>query len=371
MAAADGFFDLSKDEVAELAIKVIEMDGDCRVDSDAGQLFEVANCTEPDERRDPLLYSSFVCQTAHVGERETRVLVDATTGATLGYVFPVTAFRDKENFIGTWPQRFADVAFRYATTFSALTTFGASVSIESLRGRKLYLDQVFDDRLSIAVLGNEARETLSVNADTLELMLFKHGVGIVNSRLDILQAPIQSSWTSRIKLTKPGQLVAQEAAVFLSLLKSADRDLMGIGAFMHLYQTLEFCIDHIFSWGVARIAQQQLDTWEMKSQLSQITGEPYRLSLLDLEHLRTLSSRATLNDLSDSCREFLRALNVEFDSNMHWHKLLYKCRNIIVHNQIMMMKVPNAPLKMLITTLRTASVEILFCFRAGVTEEAA
>lgn len=41
---------------------------------------------------------------------------------------------------------------------------------------------------------------------------------------------------------------------------------------------------------------------------------------------------------------------------------LNKCRNIIVHNQIMMMKVPNAPLQALTSTLRTASIEILFSF---------
>jgi hypothetical protein len=371
MAAADGFFDLSKHEVAELAIEISETDEGCRVDSIAGQLFEVVNCAVPDERRDPLLYSSFVCQTARVGERETCALVVPITGATLGYVFPVTAFRDSENFQGAWPRRFADVGFRYATTFSALSNFGAAVSIESLRGHKLYLDQVFDDRLSIAVLGNDAREGLGVDPDTLELMLFKQGIGIVNSRLDILQTTVPSPWSNRIKLTKPGPLVAREAAVFLSLLKSADRDRVGIGAFMHLYQALEFCIDHIFGWGVEKIARQRLDTWEMKNQLSQITGEPYRLSLLDAEYLRTLSSRATLNDLADGCRDFLSALSVEFDGDTPWHKLLYKCRNIIVHNQIMMMKVPNVPLQTVVNTLRAAAIEILFCFGTLSGEEAA
>lgn len=371
MAISDGFFDLSKDEVAELAIEISETDEGCRVDASAGELFEIVNCAAPDERRDPSLYSVFVCQTAHVGERETRRLDDPITGATLGYVFPVTAFRDSENFSGIWPRRFADVAFRYATAVSILAEFRATVSIESLRDRKLYLDQVFDDTLSIAVLGNAARDGLAVDADTLELMLFKQGVGIVNSRLDLLPNPASPPWSSRIKLVKPGRLVAREAAVFLSLLKSADRDRVGIGAFMHLYQALEFCIDHIFGWGVKRIARERLDTWEMKNQLSRITGESHRLSLLDAECLPTLPSRASLNQLADVCRDFLSALTVEFDPDAPWHKLLYKCRNIIVHNQIMMMKVPNVPLQTLVATLRAASIEILFCFAMPATAEAA
>jgi hypothetical protein len=170
---------------------------------------------------------------------------------------------------------------------------------------------------------------------------------------------------------KPGPLVAGEATVFLGLLKSADRDRVGIGAFMHLYQALEFCIDQIFGWGVKKIAREQLDTWDMKDKLSRITGELHRLSLLDAECLRTLPSRASLHRLADGCRDFLSALNVEFDANAPWHKLLYKCRNIIVHNQIMMMKVPNVPLQALVATLRTASIEILFCFAVPAVVEAA
>lgn len=362
MATDGGFFDLSKDDVAELGIEVSETDIGCRVEANGGELFEIVNCTAADEHRDPSLYSVFICQTAHVGERETSVLIAPKTGITIGYVFPIAAFRDSENFEGKWLRRFADVGFRHATSLPVLATFGAAVSIRSLRDQRHYLDQVFDDRLSIVVLGNEALDGLSVDTGTLELMLFRQGVGIVSSSLDILPNPAPSPRSSRIKLVKPGPLVAQESAVFLSLLKSADRDRVGIGAFMHLYQALEFCIDHIFGWRVEKIAKDGLDIWEMKDQLSRITGESHRLSLLDSECLRTLPSRATLSDLADSCRDFLKALQVEVDTDAPWHKLLYRCRNIIVHNQIMMMKVPGIPLQPLVATLRAASIEILFCF---------
>ncbi len=362
MPTTGGFFDLSKDEVAELAIHISETDDGCLVNSNAGALFEISNCTQPDERRDPGLYSVIVGQTAFVGERESRPLIAPTSGATLGYVFPVTAFRDSDNFDGLWPRRFADIGFKFATMLPNLAEFGNSVSTESLRGQRVYLDQVFNDALSIVVLGRAVLDQMTVGSETLELMLFKEGIDQVRSRHDVLRDPPSWPWRNRVKLTKPGKLVEDEAAVFLSLLRSADRDRLGIGAFMHIYQAIEFCIDHIFGWGVKKIAVDQPDTWEMKNRLSQITGEAHRLSLLDADCLSTLPSRDSLNQLADCCRDFLKALNVEFSEESPWHKLLYRSRNIIVHNQIMMMKVQNLPLQELVSALRTASMEILFSF---------
>lgn len=302
-----------------------------------------------------------------MGELETRQLVYAETQERAGYIFPLTAFRDSENFDGTWLRRFADVGFRFAASRESISTFGAAVSIESLRNRNLFVDEVLDDTLSVIVIGNAAREKLGVDIDTLELMLFKFGVNVVRSRSDILPRAPAAEWSSRLRLSTPGNLVAAESSIFLSLLKSADRDQLGVGAFMHLYQTLEFCIDHIFSWRIEEIAREGLDTWSMKEQLSKITGGSHRLGLLDTKYLSALARRSCLNELSEGSRRFLTALGMEFELDAPWHKLLYKCRNIIVHNQMMMMKTANVPLQELVQTLRSASFEILFSFSKDTT----
>ena len=359
----DGFFDVPKEAVSELEIEVVETEEGCRVASKAGDLFEIVNGAPPDVRRNPTLYSVFVCQTEHTGELDTRPLLDSTLGKTVGYVFPVTAFRGGEAIDGTWPRRFADIGFRHATQLPILSEFGAAISISAIRDRKVYLDEVFNDDLSIAVLSNDARDALAVAPDTLELMLFKQGIEIVHSRFDIRSDPPALSGLTAARLIKPGPRVAGEATVFLSLFKSADRDQTGVGAFLHLYQALEFCIDHIFGWDVTRIGHDtSLDTWAMKEQLSRITGETYRLSLLDARFLRALPSRAPLNQLAQACSNFLKALEIEFETDAPWFKLLYKSRNIIVHNQMKMMKATSVPLRDLITTLREAAIEILFYF---------
>lgn len=362
MSTEDGFFDLTKEQVAELGITVAETEDGCQVGSIAGEIFEVVNTAASDERRDPIRYTVLLAQTAHVGERETRQFVDPVTRESMGYVFPITAFRDTENFDGKWLRRFADVAFRVATSRENISRFSAAVSIESLRDRKLFLDEVLDDTLSIVVLGNAARDQLGVDNDVLEFMLFKQGINVVHSRADLLPRAPDSEWSVRLRLVKPGDLVAGEATVFLGLLRNADRDRLGVGAFMHLYQALEFCIDHIFGWGIEKIASESLDTWDMKAELSKITGESHRLSLLDSQYLPSIPSRSSLNDLARSSRGFLTPLGIDFDDDAPWYKLLYKCRNIIVHNQIMMMKTPQVPLQDLVATLRAASIEILFSF---------
>ncbi len=362
MAGGDGFFDLTKEQVVELGIKVTESKVGCQVRSSAGEIFEIANTAMPDEQRDSKQYTVRFAQTAHVGERETRELTDPSTRQSAGYVFPLTAFRDSDNFDGTWPRRFADVAFRAATSHQSISQFSAPISIESLRNRRLFLDEVLDDALSIVVLGKTSVERFGVNNEALDLMLFKQGINVLYSRTDLLPRAPASVWSSRLKLAKPGDLVASEATVFLNLLRSADRDRLGVGAFMNLYQIFEFCIDHIFGWGVEKIANEGLDTWGMKSELSKITGESHRLGLLDSQCLPGLPNRNTLNDLAQGSREFLTALGVAFDADAAWHKLLYKCRNIIVHNQMAMIKTSHVPLHDLIVTLRAASIEILFSF---------
>lgn len=362
MAGDDGFFDLTKGQVVELGITVTETEDGCQVRSSAGEIFAIANTAMPDEQRDPKQYTATFAQTAHVGERETRELIDPLTRQSAGYVFPLTAFRDPENFEGTWRRRFADIAFRAATSHQSISQFSAAISIESLRNRRLFLDEVLDDALSIVVLGNTSIERFGINNETLDFMLFKQGINVLHSRTDLLPRAPASAWSSRLKLVKPGDLVANEATVFLNLLRNADRDRLGVGAFMNLYQIFEFCIDHIFGWGVEKIANEGLDTWGMKSELSKITGESHRLGLLDSQCLPGLPNRNILNDLAQGSREFLIALGIDFDADAPWHKLLYKCRNIIVHNQIAMIKRSHVPLHDLIVTLRAASMEILFSF---------
>jgi hypothetical protein len=104
------FFDLTQKEVAELGIVVAEADEGFQVGSNSGPIFTIKNPTDPDEQRPVNAYTTFLAQTAHVAERDTCRVVAPISDRTLGYVFPIAAFRDPENFEGIWLKRFADVS---------------------------------------------------------------------------------------------------------------------------------------------------------------------------------------------------------------------------------------------------------------------
>lgn len=355
-------FDLSKQQITELDIRIQHERGVAHISSNAGPLFDILNNIEADEQRDVNLYKANFCYTGFHAQSQTSALVDLSTDRTIGYVFPITAFRDSESFSNNWERRFADVGFRRVINLETLAVFSTSGSVVAYRGNDFYLDEVIPDDLSILVLGTEGLEGLDADLASLELMLSKAGITLLDSPGETQFAPKAASWKRRVKLSKPGQLASSDAPVFLSLIQSADRDPVGVGAFMHLYQILEFCIDNIFDWGVNAIATESLDTWTMKARLSEITGESYRLSVLDTDCLKTLHSREPLNILRASCSEFLTKLDIIHDETNPWYKLLYKCRNVIVHNQIKMLKSSSVTLSELNTCLRAAALEVLFAF---------
>lgn len=362
MYTGDSFFDLSKEQAKELGITLSNDEKGCKIASVTGDLFEVVNTTQPDERRDASLYKTFLVQSYHAGERESRQIQAAPSQETLGYIFPIAAFRDSENFEGKWVKRFADVGFRAVTSYEYFANFGANISVDTLRGRQVYLDDVLDESLSIVVFGRQSLEKMEVDDATLRLMLLRRGLNVVDSIYDYTSKLSKSEWNYKVKLDSPGKILSSEAWVFLDLFKSVDQGHSLIGSFMSLYQALEFCIDHIFTWEVARIADSNLNTWDMKSELSKVTGESHRLGILDIECINGLKSRSILRDLAEVCREFLHSLEIDVDEDAPWYKLLYKCRNVLVHNQLMMLKKRDVPLSDLVTSFREASIEILFAF---------
>lgn len=361
-------FDLSKDQVAELGIRIEHGRGSAHVTSTSGPLFDIINGIGADDERDINNYHVRVCYTGFSGESQTTSLLAADSDKTIGYIFPITSFRSGDNLGGAWPRRFADVGFRSVTVPDTLAIFSNFGSTATYRGAELFLDEVIPDELSVMVLGRESLAQWGVDLKTTELMLTRAGVSLLSSLDDVATAHIAGSWTAKTRLMKPGPLVADDAQVFLNLVRSADHDRVGVGAFMHLYQAMEFCIDHIFNWGVSQIAKESLDTWEMKARLSEITGESHRLGILDAHCLGEIRSRGSLIELQGSCSDFLNKLSVEHDASWSWHRLLYKCRNIVVHNQVKMLKASAVPLQHLNTCLRAAALDILFAFSLPTTK---
>ncbi len=362
MNEVPGLLDLSIGQINELGVRIVHEDGRARIFSNYGMLFEIRHGIGSDEQRDITKYHVRMCYSGFPGEAQTSRLRLRNSGTTIGYVFPLTALRDAEHLGDVWPRRFADVGFRSTINIETLSRFANVGSVGGYRDQALFLDELLSDDLSILVVGYENIKIGGISAPVLELMLLKEGITLLSGLEELRVARKADNWRYQITMAKPGEIVTADAAIFLNLIKSADQDRIGVGAFMHLYQAMEFCIDHIFSWGIEKIAHSNFDTWEMKNRLSEITGEKHRLRILDTECLSSLQNRTSLSELRDSCQMFLTAVGVDYKEDSGWYSLLYKARNIIVHNQIKMMRAATVPLTELNSCLRVASLDILFAF---------
>ena len=367
MSGGNGFFGLSGEDVSKLDLNFILQDNGILVTSSAGDLFEVRHDIQSDSQRDLKKYWVYICSSGFSGEAQTSRIKSNETGETLGYIFPITAFRNNSNIDGDWAKRFADVGFRSVVTAECLAAFSLGISIDQLKGRSVYLDEILPDTFSLLVVGFEAASKANISREILELMLLKHEIVVLRNYGDFVQTPVSRPWRLTLSLSLPSELIATEADVFIKLIKNADRDQIGIGAFLSLYQALEFCIDHIFSWSVTEIATSGVDVWELKSRLFDATSEKQRLAVLDSKCLANLRSRESLAALKESCGRFLSSVSVEYKEDADWFSLLYKARNIIVHSQIKMMRTDSVPLKELNMCLRAAAFDILFAFDKPVT----
>ncbi|MDP4005776.1 hypothetical protein [Methylobacterium sp. NEAU K] len=363
MSPQERFFGLTRHEVAELGITIEHGERTATIKASSSRVFDLTHGVTVDQPRDESKYLVEICCTGFPGESNIINLKEKLSSQSIGYIFPVTSFRTGEYIEGVWPRRYAEVGFRKITNLEKLSAFSESGSIDSFKEKTLCLDDVISDEVGILVVGVEQMQRLGMTLDMLELLLLKDGITIVRSLDEVGHAICKENWRSTINISVPDEIILSESVVLRQLFKSADADITGVGAFLLMYQAFEFCIDHIFAWAMHELARGGLTTWDMKARLSEVTGERFRLGVLDSKCLTRLTSRSSLDELKESSKIFLLAVGVEDQlEDQGWASLVYKVRNVIVHNQIKMMKAPQATLFDLNRALRQACLDILLSF---------
>src|SRR4051794_1408776 len=129
MRSSKNIFGLTPEEASELVLNIVHAADRSHVTSQSGDLFEILNNIRSDEQRDIQKYFVAFCYSGFSGEAQTSRLLLRGTDETIGYVFPVTAFRDGDSIGGEWPRRFADVGFRTIVSLSFLKDFAHSISL--------------------------------------------------------------------------------------------------------------------------------------------------------------------------------------------------------------------------------------------------
>ena len=94
-----------------------------------------------------------------------------------------------------------------------------------------------------------------------------------------------------------------------------------------------------------------------------MSADQRRSVLLDSYCVPAIQQRDSLDDLKSACVNLLTKLSIAYDEKCHWTTLLYKVRNSVVHNQILILK-SNAieDLSEVNQCIRRAALDLLFSF---------
>lgn len=351
-------FGLDSEDAAKLNLSV-SFDGDtATVGSSLGQVFEVGHRMGDCDLRDASKYDLSFCLTGFHGEAQVARVQTRGEHTPLGYVMPITAFRSDAGLGDEWTKRFAHVAFRKLISLENFERYAAWKAFDSLRGKRLFPDEVFPDDLSLLILGKLNLEKAAISQSYLDLMLLDHGITRVGNA-GWGKRPINlAKFSKNISVRSMSQVIKDDISVIYSVISSSDDDRSEVGRFIRLYQIMEYCLEAVYSWGLSSLLKAGFSSWKLKKKLGELTGERYRLGVLVSHCLSKPLSSSPFDLLAEECRNFLTALSEDAD-DQSWQKLLYAVRNVVVHDQIRMLRAVNVPLTSINRHLRQVCFEVI------------
>ncbi len=249
---------------------------------------------------------------------------------------------------------YADAAFRKFVTADHLMRFQSGYSIERAEVGRVPLDTVINDSLSVLAISNEVLEKHDVSPEVLELMLRRANVEVSDVKKDKPSFSVAAEFRSGINVSKPKVKDADDLAKLCLLLRTADDDNSEIGQFIQYYQFFEYMILKVFEWGIPHVINGRVSPWDVKDRLNDLSAERQRLRRLDTHCIPGLKDRSNQAQLTESCKDFLGIVGVDFGTKTSWYSLLYLVRNSVVHNQF----------KLLSPEYLTALTSVNVCLRA-------
>lgn len=317
----------------------------------------------PEEQLDLNRFTVSPCYTAFTSAVEITELRIGPDRNTLGYIFPITSFRNEMGFDKKFGLIYADAGFRKFVTIENLARFQSRLIVDQTKVSQFSLDEVVNDSLSILVLSKEIMEQHDIAPDVLELMLRRCQVevSLENKGGPAFSCSLEHS--PALNLQKPKIDDAGDLARLCLLLKTADNDNSEIGQFIQYYQFFEYMILKIFEWGIPHVATGDATPWDVKERLNDLGAERKRLQRLDTHCLPSLSDRESQRQLAECCKNFLDKVGVDSGNKTSWYSLLYLVRNSVVHNQFKLLSSEFlTALASVNLSLRSVSLDCFFNF---------
>lgn len=168
----------------------------------------------------------------------------------------------------------------------------------------------------------------------------------------------EDKFSASVRLAALSPVLDEDIEVIFQLLRQSDADTSEAGRFLRLYQLIEYSIEKVYSWSLRALLGMEMSSWRLKKRLSAITADRSRLGILAAHCLHPTVNRAALDALAVTCRDLLKDLGEKLTGQETWDFLLYSVRNVVVHDQIKLIRTPNDYLPSLNDTLREVCLEL-------------
>lgn len=363
------FLELDEEEISSIGLDIQYDDRSSVIKSHLGDICTIKHGIKVDSPLNIDDFIVFICHVGEVREADTRKVMVTPSGERLGYGFPLMALRAGTGIDDNWGLKFAEVGFRKLTSLKSIDSFSCIRTTEGLRDREFFIDEIFSDEYVMFVFSNYGLQKAKFSAEGLRLSMLEQQIQQVENYGPTFIRGELLVQNQHINLRIAAELDEQDVEIFYNLIRQADRETNSVGSFLIYYQMIEYCIDKIFQIEIKKLPLIEVDTWELKEKLSNLTGEVARIGMLDQIYLISNARRQKFSILKQECQDLLKNLDESEAEvpDITWYKALYKVRNMVVHNQMCFHRqAGKMDLQAINKALRAACLEALFCFSPAV-----
>lgn len=294
------------------------------------------DCTKPDE--DLTRFRIWAVRPPSNAESAIVEIKGGDRSSTLGYVFPVNTFSLDSDYAaskleGKYKGLFSSVAC-IGVCQAGLANTNVVFNFDQLPN-EIPLREIFSEDLAIVVLGDENLARAGCTAETARLLLQEAGYFVV----DVEQGhkhrrPRPNVGAGMIRLGGVSASLVPSCQVMERLIALAAVQTSTVSALLMYYQVVEIVSEKLLLARLRVVAGEVYENgFAFKQRLSKISTEQSRVTAI-CEMSKLGGDAAVFEGMAAAGEEFLKHCGVKIQGKSKAPgMMLYKVRNIIVHNQ--------------------------------------
>ncbi|MCE9646686.1 MAG: hypothetical protein K8S20_11870 [Chloroflexi bacterium] len=321
-------------------------------------------------------YNKFTCflfKSSFQNQNQITTIVykaDDDQEKTLGYIYPRTALLRDNTIEEKYKSLFACAAIENVILngFSNHLVIPYSSPAPSSAQIDITFESLFNEDVSIAVIGKEQLLESKLTTEELVIQICKHGYENITNPLEI-SYELSVEFRNSIKIKKLPDAAKMNAKIFVSLLRIYATQNDPLSKFMVLYQIIEIFIAEIFSAELSILIEQEenvKNAWKMKEKLQDLSTEMKRINHLFNSYTQGKDS-AIFSYCEDLCRAFTGKYLLDIEALPLDQKelpvLIYKIRNHIVHYQPILIERAEKDLNDICEAFKRCCIELIIFFK--------